>query len=166
MALAQCTRFFRAHPDILPTAVYDTAGAAKEVAEGGDRASAAVAGGRAALRFGLDILAEDLQDRDDNQTRFFVVAKAGTALRCAGKLDRKAVLIAETPNRPGALLALLEPFASAGVNLTKLESRPGSEPWTYRFFLELDASVGGETVESAVARARKCARSLVMLGIF
>lgn len=73
VALAQCTRYFRAHPGVRAMAVHDTAGAAREVAQRRDPTLAAIAPAGAARRYGLAILARDLQDRSDNQTRFYLV---------------------------------------------------------------------------------------------
>ncbi len=75
VALAQCTRYFRDRPGVQAMAVHDTAGAAREVAQLGDPTVAAIAPSGAAGRYGLAILAGDLQDRPDNQTRFYVVQR-------------------------------------------------------------------------------------------
>jgi prephenate dehydratase len=75
VALAQCTNFFSAHPRLRPFPSFDTAGAAREVANAGDMAMAAIAGRRAAAIYALDVLAEGIQDRADNETRFVVVAR-------------------------------------------------------------------------------------------
>jgi ABC-type proline/glycine betaine transport system ATPase subunit len=75
MALAQCGRFLRNHPQIQPRQANDTAGAARAVAERGDPAIAALASALAAERYGLDVLAADVQDIADNVTRFVVIAR-------------------------------------------------------------------------------------------
>jgi prephenate dehydratase len=168
VALAQCARFFVAHPEIAAVAAYDTAGAAQEVAALGRADIAAVAARRAAERFGLAVLVEDIQDRADNQTRFFVVARPGASPPPLpiGPVVHRTVLLAETANQPGSLLALLQPFAQRGVNLTKLESRPGEAPWTYRFFLELDGDRAAAAVREALADARSRTTSFHVLGSF
>lgn len=74
VALAQCTTFFRRHPAIKPVVWYDTAGAAKYVARAGDATRAAIAGRAAADRYHLIILADNIEDRTDNRTRFAVLA--------------------------------------------------------------------------------------------
>lgn len=75
VALAQCTRFFGNHPGITPQPWYDTAGAALYVASNRDSTLGAIAPRGAALRYGLAVLAENVEDRDDNRTRFVVLGK-------------------------------------------------------------------------------------------
>jgi len=168
IALAQCTRFFLEHPGIEAVAAYDTAGAAKEVAEKDDPATAAIAARAAAWRYGLEILAADIEDRPDNQTRFLVVARPGA--RPPHPPDpgapRKTALLLETENQPGALVQVLLPFASRGINLSKLESRPGPRPWTYRFFVELEADAASPEAREALAEVRRRSTALRILGSF
>src|SRR5690606_11412999 len=124
--LAQCTRILRELAHVEAVAVYDTAGAAKEVANQEDPTLAAIAAERAAGRYGLEIIARNVEDRPDNQTRFFAVVPAGETMRVStaageSKPMRSAVLL-ETRNTPGALLRVISPFAERGINLSKLES--------------------------------------------
>ena len=71
-----------------------------------------------------------------------------------------------TENAPGALLRLLAPFAAAGLNLSKLESRPDSTPWTYRFFLEVEHAGGDARLGAALEAVRRAAARLRVLGTF
>lgn len=173
VALAQCNAFLRGRPDIEAIAVYDTAGAARRVAESDDPSAAAIASRFAAERYGLRILVADIQDRGDNQTRFFAVVRKDAPGALVASPDRprsgageqKTAVLLETANRPGALVAVLQAFADHGINLTKLESRPGPEPWTYRFILELVTD--DPTAETAaIERADAAALSLRVLGRF
>jgi prephenate dehydratase len=164
VALAQCTRWLRAHAAITARAAYDTAGAARDVAARRDAGAAAIAGRGAAARYDLDILAANIEDRSDNQTRFLMIAREPRALE-RGTLARTALLIT-TPNVPGALLRVLEPLAAHGINMSKLESRPAEEPWHYRFFLELDHPAGDPSLEAAIARLRAVTESLRVLGTY
>jgi len=168
VALAQCTRYLMGHPEMEALAVYDTAGAAREVAEKGDPGLGAIAGRGAAGRYGLALLAEEIQDRDDNQTRFLVVARPGSPApprpTSAGPI--KTALEVETENQPGALVEVLLPFARRGLNLCKLESRPGAQPWTYRFFLEFHADARDPEAREALAEIAQRARKLRVLGSF
>jgi prephenate dehydratase len=167
VALAQCMRFFREHPAIEAVAVHDTAGAARRVAEEADPSCAALAAEAAAHCYGLAVLARDLQDRADNQTRFFVVAQPDVAAaRPRADAARKTALLLETDNRPGALVAVLLPLAEHGINLTHLASRPGGGPWTYRFFLEMDADAGAAATRAALEVVRSRSASFRVLGSF
>ncbi len=170
VALAQCGDFFRARPELEAVAVYDTAGAARTVAEDGDPEVAAIASRLAGEHHGLEILADGIQDRDDNQTRFYLVCARDDAgppePEAADDAEWKSAVLLRTDNEPGALYRVLRPLAERGVNLSKLESRPGADPWTYRFFLEFETRADREPGRSAVAAARAEAAELVVLGVF
>ncbi len=169
VALAQCTGFLRHHPHIQPTVVHDTAGAAREVGERQDRSLAAIAPAGAARRYGLSIVASDLQDRDDNQTRFYLIRKVGggKASPATGRPDRfKTVLIVELPDQPGSLLQALDPFSREELNLAKLESRPAPVPWSYRFIVEVHGSMEDPAMDRAVAALADSALTLRVLGSF
>lgn len=162
VALAQCGRFLRSHPDLLAHATYDTAGAAREVAARGDPTAAAIAGRAAAARYGLEIVATDVEDRPDNQTRFLAIARSPLQLTVG--IPARSVVVLTTENVPGALLRVLEPLAEQGINLSKIESRPTGEPWTYRFFLEVEHAAGDEAVPLAFDAVRRVSRSFRLLG--
>ncbi len=169
VALAQCTGLFVEHPEIEAVSYYDTAGAAKAVAAAGDRAAGAIAGQPAAERYGLDVLASRVEDRPDNQTRFLVVARTGQEAPCHGQRSAtswKTTLLLETANTPGALVQVLLPFADRGVNLSKLESRPGEQPWSYRFFVEVEGRAGEAPTSEAITEARERSENLRLLGSY
>jgi prephenate dehydratase len=170
VALAQCTRFLQARHGMEAVAFYDTAGAAREIAANGDPAVGAIAGQRAAERYGLEVLAADVEDRNDNQTRFLVIARSGgmhlSRLVADNQGAKKTTLLVDTPNTPGALVRILSPFAERGINLSKLESRPAGEPWTYRFFIELDADAHSTPAREALAEVRGYAPNLRVLGSY
>lgn len=141
VALAQCTRFFRERPGVEAVVAFDTAGAAEEVAAGGDPSIAAIAPLPSASRYGLEVLAEGVQDREDNQTRFLLVAPEQEAMSTRSLIalrpgPRRAILSAEVPHRPGGLAAFLTRFADFGHDLSRIEGRPTGTPWSYRFLLE------------------------------
>ncbi len=170
VALAQCGDFLSRHPHVEALAVYDTAGAAREVARKGDPTVGAIAAQQAAERYDLQVLAADVQDRSDNQTRFLVIRREdGDPLPREGRdpdLDWKTVLLVETEDRPGSLVDVLLPMAREGVNLSKVESRPGPTPWSYRFILEFQGNPESGGVARALAAARERARSVRVLGTF
>jgi prephenate dehydratase/prephenate dehydrogenase len=164
VALAQCGAFLRAHPHIASRAAYDTAGAARAVAELGDPRVAAIAGRAAAVRFSLDILAAQVEDRPDNQTRFLAIARAPA--RLSDGVPARTTLILTTANAPGTLYHVLQPVAEHGLNLSKLESRPTGEPWSYRFFVDIEHPAGDPRLEAAIEAIATSARSLRILGTY
>ncbi|MDX1646488.1 MAG: prephenate dehydratase domain-containing protein, partial [Longimicrobiales bacterium] len=172
VALAQCRRFFDEHPGIEPVAVRDTAGAARRVAELGDPSIAALAGRHAGDTYGLTVLADDLQDRDDNQTRFLLLVASGQnepvvrhAMTPLGRTRWKTGLSVETRNRPGELRDLLTVFADRGLDLTFILSRPTGTPWTYRFILEFCHGTLEEG-ETCVEAAGVSGRMVRVLGTY
>lgn len=163
VALSQCRGFFASHPDIRSQAVYDTAGAAEEVAALGDPSLAAIASARAGERYGLEVLMADLQDRDDNQTRFYLIVRHAEGPPAGSSL--KTACVVELEHRPGALHQLLGVFAERGLDLTNLASRPGITPWTYRFILEFRHS-SIEEGSAAIEAAGALCSSVRVLGTF
>jgi prephenate dehydratase len=174
-ALSQCERFLAGHSwAVLPAA--DTAGAARDLAEAGDRSTAAIASERAAERYGLAVLAANVHDVDHNLTRFAVLApeRGGAPLPPAvGPLAppsgaaRATLLTFETGHRPGDLYRALGAFADAGVNLSRIESRPsGTVAWKYRFLVQVEGDEAGEPLAGALATLRDRTRSLRVLGSF
>ena len=171
-ALAQCDTFLAGRGwRVIPAA--DTAGAARELALSGERTSAAIASRRAAERYGLDIIAEDIQDADHNMTRFAVlvgsdspgVAAAGPLAPTSG--TRETLLTFETGHRPGDLVRALAVLADAGVNVNRIESRPsGAGPWQYRFLLQVAGDVESEPLRGALGGLGPHTRSLRILGSF
>jgi prephenate dehydratase len=164
VALAQCGRFFRAHPQLVARAAYDTAGAAREVAERGDPTAAAIAGRAAAERYGLQVVAADVEDRPDNQTRFLALAR--TPVMPARGTPARTSLLLTTANAPGSLVRALEPIAAHGINMSKLESRPTGEPWSYRFFVEIEHEALDAEADAAIAEIRAVTQSLRVLGSY
>ena len=119
-ALGQCRRIIR-KLGIKPIVAADTAGSARDIAERGDKSSAAIASRLAAEIYGLDILAEDVEDETHNTTRFVVLAReAQWAAQGSGPLVTTFVF--RVRNLPAALYKALGGFATNGVNMTKLES--------------------------------------------
>jgi prephenate dehydratase len=119
-ALGQCRKAIR-KLGIKPIVAADTAGSAREVAEIGDKTRAAIATRLAAEIYGLDILAEDIEDEDHNTTRFIVLSRdARWAQNGAGPVI--TTFLFRVRNVPAALYKALGGFATNGVNMTKLES--------------------------------------------
>jgi len=133
-ALEQCARFIERH-GWEAIAAHDTAGSARMLAEHPEPGVAAIAGRLAAERYGLAILAEGIEDDPENATRFFIVST-----REPPRAERhKTSIVFSTRHVPGALHACLGEFATRGINLTKLESRPRrGRPWEYVFYVDFE----------------------------
>ena len=166
VALAQCLRFFAESSDLEAVAVHDTAGAARLVAEGGDLSVGAIASEAAAERYGLTVLARDLQDRPDNSTRFYVVTPPDRVATAPAFASPKTLVVFETGDRAGALVEVLMAFARRGLNLSRLESRPGRLPWTYRFVAEVTADLRDGHGAAGLEEVRACAMTVLVRGPF
>ena len=107
------------------------------VAEGSRGDAAAVASRRAAELFGLDVLADRVQDYATNLTRFVLISRSLESVAEANKTS----LVFALKSQPGALFRALSCFALRDINLTKLESRPiRGRPWEYMFYADVDIS--------------------------
>jgi prephenate dehydratase len=164
VALAQCSMFLARFPHVRAQPTYDTAGAARAVAGARDPRRAAIASRHAATRYGLVILADHIEDRPDNQTRFLAVAR--DPVRLPQDTPSRTSLVFTTANEPGALLRVLEPLASHHLNLSKLESRPTGEPWTYRFFADIDHAAGDPHLVAALSVITTATQTCRILGTY
>ncbi len=127
-----------------PVPVADTAGAVREVAERGDPAIAALGPSESGVPHGLAVLASDVIDRDHNTTRFVVLAPGGPQV--PADADKSSICFS-TAHRPGALALALTELGLRGANLTRIESRPGTGAWSYRFYVDLLHEPGPVGVE-------------------
>ena len=161
LLLGQCVHFLARYRHIQPEMAWDTAAAAREVAERGDPTRAAAGSRRAAERYGLSVLAKSIEDRPDAQMRFLAVGREPAPLQ-PDQPARTAVLCV-FPNTAGALISALQPIANAGYNISHLAARPTREPWTYQYFLEFEhpalASEAGGVIDSL---RRGCAEARVL----
>ena len=133
-ALAQCERFLNRH-GWRAKPWYDTAGSARDLAENPEPGVAVIASKLAAAIYGLEVLAPGIEDLTFNYTRFFIIGRGEPPYTP----DAKTSLVFATAHSPGALVACLNEFASRGINLTKLESRPRrNRPWHYVFYLDFE----------------------------
>jgi prephenate dehydratase len=161
-ALAQSEEFLAAlRAEMIP--VHDTAGAARMVAERGEIDEAAVASVEAGLKFGLTVLAERIQTHPENFTKFAVIATGDPGL---GTPDKTSLVMA-VHDRPGSLLASLQPFAQRQINLTKLESRPRpGAPFEYVFYVDLERAADDPDVVEALKEVGEHTSLLKVLGSY
>jgi len=158
-ALAQCRRFLeRNRLDAVDW--FDTAGAARMIAEQRPKGGAAIASRFAAELYGLEVIKEGIQDAATNRTRFFVVSKSATA-----QAGNKCSAVFFTDDKAGSLFGVLEVFAQAGINLTRIESVP-NEPGDYALFIDFEGSDQDARVTGAIASARTRVRDFRLLGCY
>ena len=145
-ALAQCQKYLaKALPDAEQRAANSTADAARVLGESDSADGAAIAPRLAAERYGLVIVAEDVEDHPDNQTRFVLVAK-GRVPKPSGH-DKTSIVCFQRADHPGSLHGILGQFAARNINLSKLESRPTKQGLgDYCFVIDLSGHVGDEVV--------------------
>ena len=161
-ALLQCRNWLRAnlpHAELIETS--STAEAARLAAE--ETGAGAIASRLAARTYNLDILVECIEDAPHNYTRFFVIGRQ--MVKPTGD-DKTAVLIS-VKDKPGALYELLLPFSRAGVNLTRIESRPSQQKaWEYVFFVDLIGHAEDQAVKNVLDAVLEKAKSVKVLGSF
>ena len=161
-SMAQCREWLDAHmPKVEREIVGSNAEAARIAAS--KKGAAAIASDSAAQIYELDILAEKIEDKPDNTTRFLVI---GTLGALQGENDKTTLLVSSN-NKPGALFDLLEPMAKHGINLTRIESRPSRQGlWEYVFFLDVDGHIQHDNVRKAVAELEERTAFVKHLGSY
>jgi prephenate dehydratase len=162
-ALAQCPQWLAQHLSgalQLPTS--STAEAARLVR--GSRFRAAIASLEAAREHGLEVIAYPINDVVGNCTRFLLLRRQPYA---AGSGPHASLAFSLQANRPGALLAALACFASEGLNMSRIESRPSKRSMgEYIFFVDLDLSQGMAPLDRAMAALRPHCEQLVLFGVY
>lgn len=166
MALMQCEQYIRRHPNLKIVEHLDTAGSAKEIAEGNLIGHAAICGEYAANLYGLNILEKGIETNKRNFTRFLIVADPLLAAEIGPKESAidKASIVFSTPHTHGALSKILTVLSFYDINLTKIQSTPiiGRE-WEYRFYVDVtfDSFV---RYHQAIDAIRPLIRDLKILG--
>jgi prephenate dehydratase len=155
VALSQCRRWFVQHPEIDPVNFYDTAGSVKHLMASGASDVAGIAPELAARLYGGEVLVEGIEDHAENYTRFhYLVRENGWKAEAEAN---KASLAFIVLHQPGTLVVALQEFARAGVNLTKIESRPvPGMPWEYVFFVDLRFESPNQMDEALAGLGRHC----------
>lgn len=165
-ATAQVRDFLhRALPKVTTRAANSTAEAARIVGEGGDRSVAAIGNDLAARIYGLEILASDIEDHPENQTRFVAVAPHDVPPPSGH--DKTTVVAFQRADRPGSLLSILQEFAARRINLTRLESRPTKKALgDYCFVLDLEGHVADDVVADCLRALRTKHGDVKFLGSY
>jgi chorismate mutase/prephenate dehydratase len=161
-SLGQCAQWLARHlPAAERVAVASNAEAARLASV--ERGAAAIAGEAAASMYKLDVVAAHIEDEPNNTTRFWVLGRESPPP--SGRDETSLVMSAQ--NRPGAVYALLEPFAKHGVSMSRLESRPSRTGlWEYLFFVDLEGYRDDPPVSAALAELRQRAPYLKLLGSY
>jgi prephenate dehydratase len=142
---------------------YDTAGAVRIVAENQDLSVAALANVMAGEAHGLVVLRENVMDKEHNTTRFVVLAPGEPQV--ADEANKTTVLF-RTAHTPGALALALTELGLRGANLTRIESRPSGEAWSYRFFVDLLHAAGPDGLNSVLEPPLGTLSELRVLGSY
>jgi prephenate dehydratase/chorismate mutase/prephenate dehydratase len=158
-ALAQA-RGFLARNNLEPLHYSNTAGAAKMVAEQRPKGSAAIASRHCAELYKLDIVKEDIEDRDRNMTRFLVLSREENK-----EQGNKGSITFSTEHKTGTLFRVLEVFAREDINLTRIESI-AREPGNYAFFLDLLGSGKEDKVVKALEKVKEITATFRIMGFY
>jgi Prephenate dehydratase len=160
--ILQCNRYLK-NKNWELTSVNNTAVAAKLVAEENNPKYAAIASRRAAELFDLEVIAPDIADDSGNKTRFIVIAKNP-------EYDEKSDTVTvtfSTHHYSGALVSVLQVFMLAGINMKRIESRPGAVPDNYRFFVDMeDANILDPNIIEALKQAAMQCEYFEVLGCY
>ena len=162
-AIGQCSKFLNSLNGVRVIPCDNTAAAAKMVAERGDRHVAAISSHPCAALYGLETVSDEIQDSDNNYTRFICVTKDPVIYAGASRIS----LIIACDNKPGALYEILSKLAALGINMTKLESCPVTgRNFEFIFFLELEASVHEPGVLPMLEELERTCESFQFLGSY
>ena len=166
-ALAQCQKFLAEHvPGAEQVAANSTADAARVLGESAARDAAAIAPRLAAERYGLAIVAEDVEDHPENQTRFVAVARPTRVPKPTGH-DKTSIVCFQRADHPGSLHGILGQFAARNINLTKLESRPTKQSLgDYCFVIDLSGHIGDEVIADCLRDLHASLAGVKFLGSY
>ncbi|CAM5545250.1 prephenate dehydratase [Aquamicrobium terrae] len=166
-ALGQCRKYIRKN-GWKPMVAGDTAGAAKLVSERQDRSMAALAPELASSLYHLDIIERDVEDTEDNITRFVVLSKGKKwAERTDSAVKMMTTFVFRVRNVPAALYKAMGGFATNGVNMTKLESyQLGGEFTATQFYADVEGHPDDAPVARALEELRFFSREVRILGVY
>ena len=165
-ALAQVRNYLSTtFTDVVTIAENSTADAARVVGDHGEKADAAVAPRLAASLYGLEIIANDIEDHSGNQTRFVTVSR--NAIPAPTGHDRTSIVCFQDADRPGSLYGILGQFAARDINLTNLQSRPTkSGLGNYCFIIDLEGHIADQVVADCLRDLRANLATIKFLGSY
>ena len=163
-AISQCKKYLEKFPLAKITAVPNTAVASKIVKESGRKDIVAICSRECADLYGLKLLETNIQDSENNYTRFILIAKEMEFYENANKISIMTTL---PQNSAGSLNKLLSMFANLGINLTKLESRPivGSS-FEFMFYFDFECDIKDKAVKNLLAGLDSSTEQFTFLGAY
>ncbi len=162
-ALGQCATYIENHGFETEDAV-NTAVAAKLVAEKGDKTTAAIGSTAAAQQFGLQVIAEKINDSGTNTTRFAVFSRSN---KTPSPNDERFIMLFTVKNAAGSLGEAISVIGEHGFNLRALKSRPTKElVWDYFFYVEGEGNINSEEGAKMLEQLKKCCSNLKIVGSF
>ena len=166
VAVAQCRSFLREHiPDAEIQAATSTAEAARQVGEQRLEGVATISNPLAAELYGLEAIAEAVEDHTGNQTRFLLLAREGVPGPTGH--DKTSVVVFQRANEPGSLLAILHEFAARNIDLSRLESRRTRRVLgDYCFLLDFEGHIGDEVVADCLRDLKMKQGDIKFLGSY
>jgi prephenate dehydratase len=167
-ATAQCRRWLGTHlSGVEEIAATSTSEGVRQVGAERHSDTAAIGTKLAASLYGLSILAEDIEDHDDNATRFVVVARPDYGIPPATGHDKTSIVCFQFDDRPGSLHGILGQFSARNLNLTKLESRPTKKGLgDYCFIIDLDGHVDDEVIADCLRDLHATLPAVKFLGSY
>lgn len=160
-ALAQCQEYVKAN-NIQPHYAVSTARAAKDII--GDKTKAAIGNSKVVELYGLEILESNIQDTDNNETRFVVVSQKDHEF--TGK-DKTSIIFSIYEDKPGGLYKILGIFEKNNINLTKIESRPSKKGLgKYLFFVDFNGHMDDEVIQNILEEIEDNTYFLKVLGSY
>lgn len=143
----QSTEFLKNYPNLKLIPYHNTAISAKMICDSGDKRKAAIASKRAAKIYGLEIIKERINDKEDNHTKFIII---GRDLEVEEE-NNKVTVVFSLEDKAGTLYRLLRHFAENNINMMKIESRPNKhESWKYLLYVDFEGNVKDEEVKNAL----------------
>ncbi|MFK7694240.1 prephenate dehydratase [Paenibacillus sp. HJGM_3] len=167
VAIAQCRQFLKAElPDVGYQYVSSTAEGVRLVRQSDDPSLAAIGTKLSAELYGLDLLAENITDHDNNYTRFVLVGREKPVLKPTEQ-QKTTILVTLPEDYPGALHQVLSAFAWRRINLSKIESRPTKKKLgNYYFYIDIEASMDSVLLPAALAEIEAIGCQVRLLGSY
>ena len=142
---------------------HNTAISAKYISEINDKSKAAIASLRAAKIYGLDVIQKEINDKDNNHTKFVIV---GRELESAKECN-KITVVFSLDDKAGTLYNLLRHFAENNINMIKIESRPSkNEPWQYLLYVDFEGNIENEGVKKAIKLIEEKSEYFKLIGCY